>query len=449
MLTSFVMLCSSTLAVTGGIYYFLFVSTLPMETTIQVSRGTVGVIAPDFSQQFLTEATPRTLNDRTSTLITDAQSQAVISFELPTDGDKVTLATFTLENSTTMTLNRALRPRFDWSTGVYTITIASFEGELDLFVGEAPDRAFNLVVETNQGVDVRIATAGRYSLQYDGSQLELATRAGRALLITPDELNNRLVSSGERAFYLPERNTPVLTTNPLNLLDNSLFAYHDRQTEDEIIPSGWICQNPGNTPLGNYRLDEWQGRIALRFVRADGASTNGQTRCWQDFEGDGWDISGYTFFELQSTFLVNFQSLSTCGVLGTECPMIMFIYYYAENQNGELERDEEGNLILRQWQQGFYAKRDPQDTYQQPLNCTDCPQRFQQHRRIGEKVWYTYESGDLFAQIETRPARIQRIEFRASGHQYDVFISEVAALLGFEGTVPPPLNIVPTTQDDG
>lgn len=450
LLSSFLMLCSTTLAVTGGIYYFLFQSSLKLDTTVQVSRGTAGLIAPDFSQRFLVDAVPESLNDATSTLVTDAQSQAVVTFSVPADDTQTTLAIFTIENSTSLTLGRAIRPRFDWSNGSYSITINDFEGEIDLYVRDIVDRPFSITLETDQGADVRITTAGRYALQYDGSQLEVSSRAGRALLVTPDASQSRLVSAGERAIYLSDRNLPVLASNPQNLLRNSLLSFYQPTSEDtQILPPNWICQNTSNPPIGDYGFDNWQGRLALRFVRYDGASTNGQTRCWQDFGSDGFDISQYTFLELQATFLVNFQSLSTCGVLGTECPMIMFVYYNALDENGELERDEEGDLIERQWQQGFYAKRDPQDTYQQPLNCTDCPQRFQQHRRIGQEVWYTYESGDLFAQIENRPVRIQRIEFRASGHQYDVFLSEVSALVGFEGNVPSPLNIEPSNGNGG
>ena len=78
-----------------------------------------------------------------------------------------------------------------------------------------------------------------------------------------------------------------------------------------------------------------------------------------------------------------------------------------------------------QWFHGFYAAIDPNRNY--PYSCTSCNE---QHERITQGVWYTYESHNLFGMFapEARPVSILNLRFSASGHQYDVYVSEVALI---------------------
>jgi hypothetical protein len=47
-------------------------------------------------------------------------------------------------------------------------------------------------------------------------------------------------------------------------------------------------------------------------------------------------------------------------------------------------------------------------------------------------VWYTYDSGNWFNLLPPgkRPVAISNVQFYASGHQYDVYVGEVALLGG-------------------
>ncbi|HQA68852.1 MAG TPA: hypothetical protein PK801_11045, partial [Aggregatilineales bacterium] len=118
---------------------------------------------------------------------------------------------------------------------------------------------------------------------------------------------------------------------------------------------------------------------------------------------------------LRGTFYVDEQSLSTCGQLGSECPMMMRMTYI----------DEQG--VEREYIQGFYAYHDPSLDY--PLTCDSCRA---EHERISLQSWYTFRSGNLLTVLpaEQKPAIIQQVRFYASGHAYRVYVSEIELLAG-------------------
>ena len=99
--------------------------------------------------------------------------------------------------------------------------------------------------------------------------------------------------------------------------------------------------------------------------------------------------------------------------------------------------------VEREWIQGFFSQHDAQRQY--PTACVTCPQIYQPHQFINEQAWYTFETGNLFDLLipAERPAYISRFEFYASGHEYDVFVSEVVLLGGQLEVIPPNENIVP------
>lgn len=435
LISSTMLFCSSTIAITVGTYYFFFRSSIPIDVTVQVSRGTAGMIASDFSEQVIRTGLSN-LRDRPFSLSTDAQSQATISFRMIGDGDyQPVLATITLEDSSDMRLTYANRPRYHWSEGIYWIELDEVSGELDLFVSRAADRPFVIQIHTTTGDTIRIDDPGRYSFTADNTQIRLLTREGEAIWLTSDRMNNRLVTTGQEAIAFVGRSVPFVTAGPVNLLENSYFALEDApdNTQTDItLPFRWGCYDlPDSPPSGRSARDLWDGRPALRLLRTDGAQSQGKTGCRQEFGIPGLDVSGFTYLELQTTFLINYQSLSDCGQLGSECPLMLRMIYTDVNGTN------------REWVQGFFYRHDPQRQY--PPACITCPQVYQPHRLISEKAWYTFETGNLFDLLipAERPASISRFEFYASGHEYDVFVSEVALLAGQVEVIPPNENIVP------
>lgn len=433
MFGSFMLFCTSSVALTAGVYFVLFQSTEPMDTIVQVGRGTV-VIQDEFQQR-----APRSgrnyLANLPAAVSTDAQTQAVINFLLDDDQSRA-LATITLKNDAEVTINQAQQPRFGWSNGQYFVDLRAIRGRFEVFINRVENRSFRIQVHTLDDALILLDTPGRYSLTLDDSSVRLASQHGIAAFLTADRQNNRLVTSGQEAILLAGRDAPVLTPGPRNLLDNSLFSFELSEGQSGItLPTLWQCSNPSDDlPRGRYTSDVWAGRLGLRFLRAEGASSHGETTCEQSVAFEQRDVSGYSYLELRTTFLLNYQSLSECGVEGSECPMMLYMRYV----------DVGGNV--REWYKGFYYSANPQSDY--PIRCASCAET---HDQINEKTWYTYETGNLMALLpeDERPQRIETVRFYASGHQYDVFISDIALLAGVREIVPPNENLTPLNSDAG
>jgi hypothetical protein len=141
----------------------------------------------------------------------------------------------------------------------------------------------------------------------------------------------------------------------------------------------------------------------------------------QSFGQAGVEISEdiYDFLALRATFYVDFQSLAGCGTRGSECPLMLRMDYI----------DVEGEA--RQWFHGFYAREEGD----YPVRCSTCSQ---DHDQLNEKAWYTYESPNLLSFFKPEPDEafvpdltprtIVALWIYASGHQYDVWIDEVALI---------------------
>lgn len=432
---SFVLFCSLSLSITGVLYYFFFRSATNVDVFVQVSIGSAGVRTPDFMEQVIRDNSPALLlTDRPANISTDAQSQTVISFNLRNANNDDTAVTLTLENSTTLVVTSATQPRYSWSQGDYQIEISEFDGEIDVFVSEQLDEPLRLVISSASSIgSVWISDPGLYSLEANDVSMRLATRQGRAALITKDLRNNRFVTTGEEGILGIGSSTPVISSASLNLVENGLFSFdvfRDPAGNDLFTPVRWGCYDQTESaPAGQSFPQIWDSRSALRLVRLDGAASHGQTGCYQVLAPDrGVDVSEYSFIELQTTFLINYQSLSMCGIDGSECPVMLFIYYTDVNGVG------------RQWYQGFYYNEIAGTSY--PPTCITCGQVYE-HKRIAQGVWYTFESGNLISRFPAneRPAYIERVVLYASGHQYDVFVSEMSLLAGLDQVVPPEVNI--------
>ncbi|MGJ3240492.1 MAG: hypothetical protein ACFE0Q_17420 [Anaerolineae bacterium] len=430
MLVSFSMFCSLSIALTGSVYFFLFRSTVSMEVNMQVGRGSVGIATVD--DQGLIRSGPilTRLSDRPAVISTGTLDQATITFDLPdsiTASDAV-LGTLTLKNSSSVTLQTARHPRFSWSQGAYTIDFNNFVGEAEIFITEIGERPLQLRVSTRQGGAVFVFdTEGRYEISANDNTIRVITYAGRALLVSPDGRNNRFAIAGEQATLLTGSNLPVVTSAPVDLVNNGLFAFDIiPNAEGQLqIPPQWGCFNAfEQPPSGSWFSDHWQGRSSIRLLREVGDATS-RTGCsrWLDVP-----VDNYSFLELQATFTLNYQSLINCGFTGSECPLMIFIDYLDTNGN------------RHSWYQSFFYNYDPQNPA--PLVCQECARPYE-HRPIAEQVWYTYESGNLFSRLpdEERPARILELRFYASGHRYDVFVSEMSLFAGTQRAIVPTDNV--------
>jgi hypothetical protein len=412
---SFAVFCLVCLAAGVSVTYFLFQSTVPLDAGLYMGRGTASV-----SNTAATSGEYQ-LSDGNSIDIV-FPSQGTIFFRDGSSADRL-IATVTIRGDTRFTVQNTDRPRFDWGTGGYRVTLSSFRGEVDVFVVEGLSRPLELNVITERGDRAQISESGQYTLVTSPNQVRLLTSAGAAVL-KPALLDfGTAVPPNNRGTIVYGEETARVDLSPayINLVTNSTFQdllqIGDGDQVADVAP-GWGCYNgPNDVPQGQFSTEPKDGRYVMRFFRDDGAEAQGSTGCianWGRTVG-GIDVSDYSYLAIRASFFVDYQSVSLCGQQASECPVMVQIQYV----------DQEGDL--RRWTHGFYYLLDPNYSY--PLQCDTCTQ---EHERINEKAWFTYDSGNLLTLFPPQdvPVSIVNAHVYASGHQYDVYIGEMALLAG-------------------
>jgi hypothetical protein len=420
LLISFVIFCIICAGSTLGVYYFFFQSTVPMPTLLLVGRGTVTLTTnsdPIGRSVRGGDGLPTYLSNSTD-ISTDLQSQGTISFR-DDDASGRLIAAVTLKRNASLSIRATSLPRFDWSSSPIAIDLYDFSGEADVFVPENLGRDLVLSIETTPGSRVSVAKSGSYTVSATDTRLSVNNRNGQAVLFEADPHINRDIPAGMQGVAKIDQSQINISPAYTDLLGNSTFE--DVNTDSsgnasQLMTTRWGCTIEGELPRSSYSPQVVDGRLALRLLRDDNASTHGQTTCLQAFPGqNGLDVSQYSYLALRATFLINYQSLTACGIAGSECPLMLRLDYL----------DALGRPQI--WYHGFYARVDSGANY--PTRCSSCTQ---EHENIYEKAWYTYDSGnliDLFP-ADFKPASIQVVRFYASGHEYDVYVSEVALLAG-------------------
>ncbi len=422
LLIAFGIFCIVCALLTVGIHYFLFQSTVNMQVVLTVGRGTAIVTESDLVEQAV-RLYREVLNNTNVSIPSESQSTILFTDQ---QQNRRLIAAVTLFSDSTITLLDAQRPRFDWSSGQYNIDLGSFNGRLDIFVTERLGRDFRMTLRTAGGAQVYVAGSGHYILSANDSQVRVINRDGIAALVSPLQPRDGLSIPANQQGIIYANNTVSLSPAYVNLLQNSSFS---ESRQNSRIPTIWECSNTADEPpLGFLNTELVDERLVLRLIRADNASSHGQTGCSQGLDpaSRGFDVTAYDQLFIRANFQVNSQSLSVCGIRGSECPLMLRMDYIDINGNAQ------------NWFHGFYAYANPSDDY--PLSCESCALT---HERVNMGMWYTYVSDNLFTSFrpDQRPAVILSVQFYASGHQYDVYLSEIALLAG---DFPP----VPTQEND-
>jgi hypothetical protein len=414
----FVVFCLLFAGVSVGVHYFFYRSTIPMLTTVQVSRGSVGLIRTDLSESF--ELRSRLLSQGEQ-VITDSQSQAVISLR---DGKRngQLIASVTVKNNAALLVETSLQPRFERGGRDYRVSLRAEDGEFDLFVPSDIPRPVAFSVSTDDGVMIDISQSGRYTLTINQNVVELSTWEGRAAIIPPDRQASRSVVEGQVGTFSPEGNDILLRGAYIDIMNNSRFqevpieAFGTTPGTIGALES-WNCSDrTANSPIGVFEAVYFDGRDTLRMFRGIGTESHGETTCIQPFGPSGQvglRVDQFEHLELRTTFYIQNHSLDACGIQGSECPLMLRMDYV--DQNGR----------SNQWFHGFYSKHEARADF--PLICVSCQQ---DHERINMQTWYTYESGNLFSLLPegSKPASILNVQFYSSGHDYDVYVSELSLL---------------------
>lgn len=412
-----------------GVNYFLFQSSVSMETLVRVGRGTItwtdATLIPQAERRLV-----ELLNS--AVISTDPQAQATM-FITDQYQDQRLIATVTLKSDTTVDLESVTRPRFDWSSQMYMIELDQVQGELDVYIPEGLAREVWFGVRSTQGAIVRLIQHGQYTIRASNNQIQVTNVDGEMLVGLVDDANHR-IAAGHRATLQIETGEITIQPGRLNLLGQDTFTRDNLlQVSANAHPAElvWGCNNIQNdNPSGFFDIVTVDGLSALRMGRGGGANSHGETLCSQYFSGisgqEGLDVSNLDYLGIRVTFKIVGHSLNACGTEGSECPLMLRMDYVPTS----FDFSAQGSQIPS-WIHGFYTRSNPDLDY--PVRCISCTL---DHDIVYEDAWYTYESGNLLQLIpqtplnqqDQRPRSILNFRFYASGHEYDVYVSEMELL---------------------
>lgn len=191
---------------------------------------------------------------------------------------------------------------------------------------------------------------------------------------------------------------------PRNLVANGKF---DSPLEPRWEKSSHVER--GDESEGEVKLVNSEGRQGVRFSRTGKQHADiGITQMIsQSVPADGW-------LQVRAVVRVESQDLPVCGMIGTECPLMIKILY----------DDSAGST--HEWLQGFYAL--PGDDL--PF-CGACEIKHA-HIRVPQGKWYTFESLNMLNESPDRsrlPRIIRSITISSAGHSYEAEVAEVALLV--------------------
>jgi hypothetical protein len=429
LITGFVFFCAACVAGTFAVYWFIYESSVQLTVQLKVSRGLVTLTRPDGTNQLIrdnAEISPGTV------LQTDASSQGYLEI---VDGyaNKVIGRVFILGNST-ITLDIANRPRFDWSKRIYAIILDEAEGHFNVDIPDGLTR--EIVINVVSGVGTaHMEQGGSYYVDAVTPDLSLFTLTGTGYLLTPSD--PKTVPATMQGILSGDTGEVVVRPYPFDMIDvqeigplRHTFDVSNVTGSENKLPLGWACTSEAQTatePQGIFRQIASDHYAALQLARIDAQRLGpGKTTCQFYFarRPNGLHPNQYTSVSIRLKMKIDFQDVLTCGIVGSECPLMLMIHYV----------DKHGKE--QEWRQGFFAVRQPSDVFVK--RCDTCPH---EHEQIAKETWYIYDSGDLKSQFPPEIAidYIQYIQVYASGHQYDVSLSEVM-VLGGKGDTPPPTS---------
>ncbi len=392
---TFLLICGSLVYI---VQWYLFQSTVPLKIELTAARGTVIAVQPGTQQELAVSGQQGDLSAGVN-VRTDANAQALLTFFDPEDGAPI--ASVVVLRDSQIEIDQASAPRFRLNKEPFRIQIISPYGRSEIIIQEGTRREVSFVL-TAPKVQVQTAESGHYVIDISEQNTRVTTLSGQSQVTERDEGHVARLRSGQ--YTIIGRNDtgrPEIKVTEA-LLENGNFDRND---------VGWKFLSDGE-PAGQVFYAWIAGRHGVVLDRSQSnwpgvELSHGETRLFQDLN---LEVSDYGYLELRGTFYIEEQSLSTCGIQGSECPLMLRIDYL----------DVLGTP--RTYIHGFYASHDPALNY--PLACASCRT---EHERINQQTWYTFKSGNLFTVLpsEQQPLVIQQVSFYASGHAYKVYVTEL------------------------
>jgi hypothetical protein len=351
------------------------------------------------------------------------ESQAVLYIQ--DSYSKEIITTITLTAGTQLFVSEMTRPRFEFSRRPYLINMSRARGQF-IIVATPGKRDFIMDIRSDLGM-ARILDNGRYTVNTEYSpetklqRLNLFNQGGRAELFKPSLLEWREVNSNRIAHIAAMdsamANFEPESDSPFQILLEGRFLTNTNAERVSKLPDGWSCQSISEQPeaQGTFIRDPGNEN-ALRFQRlGDNRIKHAETSCLIS-SPTGLDTTAFKTLRLHLRIMIKQHDLPQCGILGSECPIMVEIAY-------QLPQGDGASSIMK-WHHGFYLIPDPS----KPASCDTCRLA---HERINPDVWYFYDSGDLRAQLADPSSGapiIRWISVYASGHQYDSLVSDVTLL---------------------
>ena len=403
LLISFVICMALLLGVPFGIYQWIQHATVPPHMVLRVLEGTAQVEASlVLAGNEPTEIQPG------ATITNYAETETLLTISSPDEA--YTLGTVQIYPDTELMVSLAKSPRYDWSTEPHRIEITVVTGRIRLGLARQTDHAADIRGRSAHA-QFLLWEAGSYSLDVNGQHSQITVREGKATIFIHQD--NQLGLEEKQRGVVEADGT---LTGPLRPERDLITNGHFRQPLDD----GWQIRTDSvdsEQSAGNVEIVAAGGPEAVRLSRA--GTNHAETGIYQILNQS---LSDYQSLQLHLSARLDFHSLGVCGTVGSECPLMVRIKY----------KDPAGNE--QHWVQGFYYWVDQVvPTRDQPTLCVLCPSPRQEHEQQSQGVQFFYDSPNLM-EILTHdgqpPTSIVEISVYASGHSYDVQISEIELLVG-------------------
>ncbi len=391
LLVSFLFFCTLVVGVPLGARSYLLQATEPQTTYVTAMVGTVQLRAPNAAEPVA--VTERRAAAEGSQVTTDNTSKALLTiFADETAGD--VLASVQLFQDTTVRIERARIPRFQWSREPNLVVLTVQRGRILITAQSTGGHPVRADVTTPHAS--LSCGAGTFDISADKAESVVRARLGTVQVIAASTLVT--AQSGERVTVRAGAAPDVPVTDALNLVLNGDFA--GRLTPTWQIVST-IEKGKGLNP-GVVTQEQVGSREVLRLTRREEDGAPSEVGVQQAVNRD---VQGYDSLILRLDLQSLYQSVPGGGYRASEYPVMVRINY----------TDIYGKDLP--WVQGFYYMDLPaKSTWDQPTG-----------EKVPLGIWYTYESPNLFELLrDTRPARINTITVYAAGHDYDSRVADVA-----------------------
>ncbi len=383
---------------------YILTSVRPMDIVLQHREGTVTIQPPGSNSPIVVNGTVEVLPR--STIRGDSDADALLLFYEP-DRPESPIAAIQLYGTTNLIVSSARAPRFAASPLPHRIQllITRARNMHPSIFGNGRDA--ELIADTPQGT-IRLEE-GAFRLDIEQEQTVLIVNAGRAVITDP--------ASGEALALVPLQRTQItaagigdIYVGARDLLSNRNGDFEEPLEDSWTIYRDWYdTEEDGGTVIQTQLGDHQR---VVYFERA--GESHAETGIRQELNQDIRQVSS---LQVRARVRIGTQTLPVCGSVGTECPIMIRIYYIDQETGG-----------LREWLQGFYAREGDNAPF-----CQICRDWKPEHIKIPQDVWYDYESPDLLPLLRAQninPAALQSIEIYASGWTYGSAIDEIAILVG-------------------